>query len=80
MSRHDGSIKVEAVSPDRPSLGLQATGCLSDKLAHRALGRTPNRSNVPELSAEARDRLYARMFPSHICRGAKGDDESDPLS
>ena len=70
MSRHDSSITMEAPSPDGQLPDRQATNCLGDKLAHRALGESRPRSSLPALSVQARDLFYARMFPSHICLGA----------
>lgn len=70
MSRHDGSTMMQTPSPNEQVPDRQASYCLGDKLAHRALGEARPRSSLPALSAEARDLFYARMFPSHICLGA----------
>jgi hypothetical protein len=74
VSRHDATITATA----EHACNRQASDCLGDKLAHRAL-RERSRP-TPALSIQARDRLYARMFPSEICMGEKGNDEPDLLS
>ena len=50
-----------------------------EKLVHRALGGTPCAPR-PGLSADARARLYARMFPEEFCLGSRGDGQPDPIS
>ncbi len=72
VSRHDHRDAVNA-SPSHAA----NERCLDEKLAHRALSET-NRPAAP-MSAKARDRLYDRMFPSHICLGTNGDDEPDTI-
>lgn len=80
MNRHDRSHAAALLPPDHPAADcLSEKRGLSEKLAHRALGEAKQRMQAPTLSAKARDRLYARMFPTHICLGASGD-EPDPIS
>ena len=74
MGRNDKPEAAGAARQDRPI----GSG-LGEKMAHRAL-HAPSRREPPSMSRAARDRLYDRMFPSHICRGADRDDDADPLS
>ncbi len=73
VSRHDHRDAAH----DLPS-GAAGKVCLDEKLAHRALSDSRNRLAAP-MSASVRDRLYDRMFPSHICLGTNGDDDPDPI-
>ena len=73
MSRHDHRDAAH-----NPPSHAASKRCLNEKLAHRALSETKDRSVVP-MSAQARDRLYDRMFPSHICLGTNGDDDPDKI-
>ena len=74
VNRHEHPNAAGPLSLDQP-----VAQDLSEKLAHRALSSARQRPQAPALSAQARDRLYARMFPTHICLGANGN-ESDPIS
>ncbi len=49
---------------------------VEERLAHRALGPLSPRAAVPMMSQQARDRLYERMFPQHIC-GGNCDEQTD---
>ncbi len=54
---------------------------VKERLAHRALGLLAPRPTASLMSQQARDRLYERMFPQHICGGHilgdRGDEQSD---
>ena len=52
---------------------------VDERLAHRALGHVTPR-NAPAMSQQARDRLYERMFPQHICGSPACGDRRDERS
>lgn len=79
MSRQDGSTAADTLPKDRKP-AEQPKHSMNDKLAHRALGDNRPRSASTTLSEQARDRLYARMFPSDICAGSQGHGDADPVS
>ncbi len=79
MSGQDSSTTADRLPQERTQTELPGH-CLNDKLAHRALGDNRPRSTISNLSEQARDRLYARMFPSDICAGGTGHDHPDPIS
>ena len=83
VSRYDGSTVAGGATAEAamtPAAIRQTTYCLNDKLVHRALGDNRRRAEMPALSAEAQNRFYERMFPSHICMATKPNDTADPLS
>ena len=75
VGRHDHRNAVQN-SPSRSASGH----CLDEKLAHRALRELASRAAAAPMSARARDRLYDRMFPSHICQGTNGDDDPNTIT
>ncbi len=85
MSTQDSSVAGAAARTNGPW-----PECLNEKLVHRALGEQ-RRAATAAMSPRARDRLYARMFPTDICGsdtmvernstlGAHADGKLDPIS
>jgi len=73
VGRDIGPYPVMAAMPD-----MRAEKGLNEKMVHRALADDRSRPGPAPMSEQARNRLYARMFPADICNNSHRKDEPDP--